>query len=116
MVNLNLLAKGALLFLLGQCLVFWQVNGQFIWELAKKYPLVMSLFGIPISFVYIYATDYLVQAFDGAVWPSRLLGFSMGILAFTTLTLIHLGEAINLKTSVILMLAIIIVLLQVLWK
>lgn len=113
MVNLNLLVKGALLFLLGQCLVFWQVNGQFIWEWAKKYPLVMSLFGIPISFVYIYATDYLVQAFDGNLWPQRLIGFAMGIIAFTFLTYFHLGEVLTLKTGITLILALAIVLIQV---
>ena len=113
MVNLNLLAKGALLFLLGQCLVFWQVNGQFIWELAKKYPLVMSLFGIPISFVYIYATYYTVQAFDGNLWPQRLIGFAMGIIAFTFLTYFHLGEVLTLKTGITLILALAIVLIQV---
>ena len=69
-----------------------------------------------MGYSYILATQYTVAAFDGAVWPSRLLGFSMGILAFTTLTLIHLGEAINFKTSVILILALFIVLLQIFWK
>ena len=75
MENINLLIKGAFLFLVGQSLVFYQINGQFFWETAKKYPVMMSLLGVPISFVYIYATKYTVEAFDGSLWPQRLIGF-----------------------------------------
>lgn len=113
MGNTGLFIKGTLLFLLGQCIVFWQINGQFIWELAKKNPIVMSLLGIPISFIYIYATDYLVQAFDGNLWPQRLIGFAMGIIAFTFLTYFHFNELITLKTGITLILAMIIVLIQI---
>ena len=113
MENSNLFIKGVLLFFLGQCLVFWQINGQFIWELSKKNPLIMSLLGVPISFIYIYATDYLVQAFDGNLWPQRLIGFAMGIIAFTFLTYFHFNELITLKTGITLILAMIIVLVQV---
>ena len=41
MENINLLIKGAFLFLVGQSLVFYQINGQFFWEIAKKYPVMM---------------------------------------------------------------------------
>lgn len=116
-MNWKLFISGMLLFLLGQTLAWYQTNGQFISQWIKEHPiLVAAIGGIPVGYSYILGTTYLVAAFEGAVWPSRLLGFSMGILAFTTLTLIHLGESINLKTGVILMLAITIVLLQVLWK
>ena len=107
---------GALLFLLGQTLVWYQINGQFLSEWAKKHPLVMSLFGIPISYVYIYATHHLVIAFDGQLWPQRLIGFSMGMVAFAFLTWFHLNQAITPKTAVTLVLALAIVLIQVLWK
>ena len=116
-MNYKTFLAGMLLFLLGQTLAWYQTNGQFISTWIKEHPiLVAAIGGIPVGYSYILGTTYLVQAFDGAVWPSRLLGFSMGILAFTTLTLIHLGEAINLKTSIILMLALSIILIQVLWK
>ena len=38
MENINLLIKGSFLFLVGQSLVFYQINGQFFWETAKEYP------------------------------------------------------------------------------
>lgn len=107
---------GAFLFLVGQVLVWYQINGQFLSEWMKKNPLVMSLFGIPISYVYIWATHHLVIAFDGELWPQRLIGFSMGMVAFAFLTWFHLNQAITPKTAVTLGLAFSIVLIQVLWK
>ena len=105
-----------LLFLLGQVLVWYQVNGQFISDWIKNRPWVMSLMGVPISFVYIYATQYLVEAFNGDLWPQRLIGFSMGMIAFAVLTYIHLNQAITLKTAVTLALATAIVVIQIVWK
>jgi len=107
---------GALLFLLGQILVWYQINGQFLSDWVKKNPLVMSLCGIPISYVYIYATHHLVIAFDGQLWPQRLIGFAMGMIAFAFLTWFHLNEALTLKTGITLTLALAIVLIQVFWK
>jgi len=107
---------GALLFLLGQTLVWYQINGQFLSEWCKKHPLIMSLLGIPVSYVYIYATHHLVIAFDGQLWPQRLIGFSMGMVAFAFLTWFHLNQAITPKTAVTLVLALAIALIQVLWK
>jgi uncharacterized membrane protein YhhN len=116
-MNTRALLAGLGLFLLGQILAWYQTNGQFISVWIKEHPLLTALIGgIPVGYSYILATQYTVAAFDGAVWPSRLLGFAMGILAFTTLTLIHLGETITLKTSVVLMLALSIILIQILWK
>lgn len=76
----------------------------------------MSLMGIPISYVYIVATRDLVIAFDGELWPQRLIGFSMGMIAFAFLTWFHLNEALTAKTAVTLALAAAIVLIQVFWK
>ena len=116
MHNLTKLIQGTLLFLLGQTLVWYQVNGQFISERIKERPLIMSLMGVPVSFVYIYATQYLVEAFNGDLWPQRLIGFSTGMFAFAFLTYIHLNQAITLKTAVTLALATAIVVIQIVWK
>ena len=116
MGNLQKLILGTLLFLLGQTLVWYQINGQFISTWIKKHPLVISFLGVPISYVYIYATQYLVEAFDGDMWPQRLIGFSMGMIAFAFLTWLHLNQGITLKTGVTLTLAVAIVLIQVFWK
>lgn len=76
----------------------------------------MSFLGVPISFIYIYATQYTVEAFDGELWPQRFIAFSMGMIVFALLTWLHLNQSITLKTSITLILAVTIVLIQILWK
>lgn len=115
-MNIQKLISGTLLFLLGQTLVWYQINGQFISTWMKNHPVAVSFLGVPISFVYIYATQYLVEAFNGDLWPQRLIGFSMGMIAFAILTYIHLNQAITLKTAVTLALATAIVVIQIIWK
>ena len=116
MINVVKLIQGTLLYLLGQTLVWYQINGQFLSEWIKQHPWVMSLFGIPISFIYIYATQYCVEAFNGELWPQRLIGFAAGCVVFAILTFIHLNQAITLKTAVTLALAVAIVVIQIIWK
>ena len=78
-MDITRLIQGTLLYFLGQTLVWYQINGQFLNEWIKSNPLVMSLFGIPVSFVYIYATQYCVEAFNGELWPQRLIGLLRGV-------------------------------------
>ena len=115
-MDVTRLIQGTLLYFLGQTLVWYQINGQFLNEWVKSNPLVMSLFGIPVSFVYIYATQYCVEAFNGELWPQRLIGFAAGCIVFAILTFIHLNQAITLKTAVTLALAVAIVVIQIVWK
>ena len=116
MTNVSLLIRGTILFLIGQILVYYQINGQFLTDWIKQHPMTMSLMGIPISYVYIYATKDLVEAFDGDLWPQRLIGFSMGMIAFAFLTWVHFQQPITLKTAVTLALATAIVVIQIVWK
>ena len=115
-MNYKALILGSFLFLLGQVMVWYQINSQFLSNWVKERPIIMSLLGVPISYIYIYATYYTVQAFDGSLWPQRLIGFSMGMISFAFLTYIHLNETLTPKTLVTLGLATAIVLIQVLWK
>jgi len=115
-MNYRVLFLGLLLFLLGQIGAWYQTNGQFISNWVKSNPLVVSLLGIPVSLLYIKATEYITLSFDHQIWPARLLGFAMGILSFSFLTYYHLNEGITLKTGIILFLATLILLIQVFWK
>lgn len=116
MLDIRKLISGTLLFLLGQILVWYQINGQFISTWMKNHPIAVSFLGVPISFVYIYATQHLVEAFNGEMWPQRLIGFAMGMIAFTFLTWLHLNQTITPKTAVTLALAVAIVVIQIIWK
>lgn len=72
--------------------------------------------GLPISYILIYASKYIVAGFDGLLWPGRLVGFSTGMIIMAALTYIHLNEGITLKTGITLSLAFIIVVIQLYWK
>ena len=105
-----------LTFFTVQSAVWFQTNGQFIWSWFKDHPFILSLFGIPISLGYIWATKFAFAAFDGTLWPGRLIGFAMGIISFAMLTNYYMGEGISTKVIVSLILAITLVLIQVFWK
>ena len=45
-----------LLFLIGQTMVWFQLNGQFKWDYWKDNLWVVGLLGIPISLAFWYAT------------------------------------------------------------
>ena len=105
-----------LTFLTVQSAVWFQTNGQFVWSWFKDHPFILSLFGIPISLGYIWATKFAFTAFNETLWPGRLLGFAMGIISFTILTNYFMGEGVSLKVIVSLILAIALVFIQVFWK
>ena len=105
-----------ILFIVAQGLIWYQTNSQFFNEWVKERPLLMSCLGIPISYILIYASRYVVAGFDGLLWPGRLIGFSTGMIIMAILTYIHLGEGITMKTGITLLLAFIIVIVQLYWK
>jgi hypothetical protein len=72
--------------------------------------------GWPISYILILASREVVAGFDGLLWPGRLLGFASGMIVMAGLTYMHMGETINMKTGVTLILALAITLIQVFWK
>jgi len=116
-MNVKSFLIGAGLFFLAQSLSWFQTNGQFLSEWVKNHPItVAGVMGIPVGLAYIYGTTYVVEAFNGQLWPSRLTGFATGIFSFTILTYVFMKEGVNLKTGVILILATVIIILQVFWK
>ena len=113
---LNNLITGLILFFVTHIIIWFQVNGQFIWCWAKENPLLMSILGFPISYVLIIATKFIVAGFDGLLWPGRLIGFGSGMIVMAVLTWYMLGEGINLKTLTSLILATGLVCVQVFWR
>ena len=76
----------------------------------------MSITGIPISILLIYFTKYCAIAFDGQVWPGRLIGFAVGAIVFALLSHFIMNEEFNTKTIICLCLAVAILSVQILWK
>jgi hypothetical protein len=74
------------------------------------------LSGIPITWLFIESMKYIYQWSDGQLWPGRLIGFSIGIVVFTVMSIILFGEGISAKTGICLVLSVLILLIQIFWK
>ena len=107
---------GVGIFLFVHVLTWFQLNGQFFSEWFKNNNFILALFGIPISYLYIYGTKYCYDGFGGLVWPGRFIGFACGMVVFAILASLVLGEGMTTKTYVSLALATALVAVQVLWK
>ena len=100
-----------ILLFVAQIVIWFQLNGQLKWDWFKDNYFIMSLMGVPISYMLLVSTKYGYQGF-GELWPIRLLGFAVGMISFPFLTYWMLGEGITLKTGLSILLAVIIMLLQ----
>ena len=115
-IKLIPLLIGMAMFLIAHILTFFQLNGQFFSPWFKNNVFLLCLMGIPISWLYIEATRMGFIAFEGLIWPGRLLGFAAGIFTFALCANIFMGEGLNTKTLVSLVLATVLTLIQVFWK
>ena len=105
-----------ILFLFVQVVTWFQLNGQFFLPWFKNNVFLLCLMGIPISWLYIEATRLGFVAFEGLIWPGILLGFAAGIFTFALCASVFMGEGLNTKTTVSLVLASILTCIQVFWK
>ena len=112
-IKMNNLLICLLIFAVSQVLVWFQLNGQFFNDWFKNNTFILALMGIPISYLYIYGTNYGVKAFNGLLWPQRFIGFSIGIVIFALLSYTVMNETINLKTLLSLILSFLIILVQI---
>lgn len=108
--------SGVLWGIIGQVLSFIQLQGSIKWGWTPKYELLLMLLGLPISWAFMKSVQSFISAFDGQSWPSRLLGFGIGVIVFSILSWMLFKEGITLKTSICLILSLGIILVQVLWK
>lgn len=102
------------LFFVAQMIAWIQINGQFVWPWMKNYKFLISLSGVPISYLLMIATDYAYEGMNGKIWPGRLMAFAVGILVFTVFTNVFLGEGIDIKAGISLLLASILLMIQML--
>jgi hypothetical protein len=107
---------GIFLMFVAQVLTFYQVQGGLKYPWFKNnYPLVL-LMGIPISVVYIESIHQMIAHYGGLLWPSRIIGFGVGVIVFAVLSALVFEETITLKTFVLLGLSLLLILIQLFWK
>jgi hypothetical protein len=102
--------------LLAQVTTFVQLQGRLKYDILKNNTWFTVLMGIPISFMFMLSVKYFVEAFDGQIWPSRLIGFGIGVFVFSIMSSMLFKEPFTLKTIVCLGLGFLIVALQIFWK
>jgi len=107
---------GVLYGVIAQILTFLQLQGNIKYGWFQKYPVIMLLAAMPISYLFIKSVEYFVAAYNGEIWQSRLIGFGIGVIIFTLMSKIMFGEPFTTKTAVCLALGTAIVLIQILWK
>lgn len=113
---MNRLLLGIIYGILGQVFSFMQLQGSVKYNWYTKYPIIILLSSIPAAWFYIQSVHNFVNHFDGQLWPSRLIGFGIGIIVFVTLSIILFKEPLTLKTIMCLLLAATILGIQMFWK
>lgn len=102
--------------LMAQILTFLQLQGNIKYHWFEKYPILLLSTAIPISYLYIKSVEYMVVYYNGQIWPSRLIGFAIGIVVFGLMSYFIFKEPINVKTVICLILSGCILGIQILWK
>ena len=115
-MDITKILLATLLMILGQIGSFMQLQGSIKYGWSEKYLWLLLLSGIPISWLYIKSVNLYVQGFGGQIWPSRLIGFGLGVVIFTILSSVLFQEHLNIKTVISLILAFTIVAIQIFWK
>lgn len=112
MINKYLMLSAAMM-LLGNILVWLQVNGQLIWKPLQNNLSWLCLAGVPIAFVFIKATEWGFEAFDGKLWPVRIISMAISFMVFTIMTATLMHELPDVKTMAALSLCITAIAIQV---
>lgn len=107
---------GVLYCVVGQILSFLQLQVSIKFGFNQKYPLLIVLASIPISWLFIKSIENFIIAFNGEIFPSRIIGFSIGVIVFALLSWLIFKEPVTLKTIVCLALGFSILAIQILWK
>ncbi len=107
---------GFLYALAAQILTFVQLQGNIKYNLMEKWPIATLALSIPIAWLYIKSTENMVQWFNGELWPSRFIGFSIGMIVFAIMSIIMFNEGVTYKTFVCILLSVSILLIQLFWK
>lgn len=108
---------GSGLFFIAHLLTFFQLNGQFLKiDWFRKNQILVILFGAVLSIFYVLGTKYIVDGIGGLLWPTRFIGFGIGMISYALCVSYFFKEGINIKTWVSLGLSLILVSIQVFWK
>jgi hypothetical protein len=103
-----------ILFLLGNIIIWYQANSQFVWKWWEdKSVLSVLLLGVPAGFCYYYGWQLAVKEFN-SLWSARLFSYALSYFAFPIMTWIYMNETpFSMKTITCIILSLLIVLVQI---
>ena len=102
-----------LTFVITNVIVWYQLNGQLVWEFWKSWKGIVAslLLAIPVTLGFWLSTKWGYDGL-GSLWAVRFMGFATSMLVFPFMTYFYLNETITIKTIITLVLSIIIMILQ----
>jgi hypothetical protein len=107
---------GILFGIIGQTGTFCQLQVSYKYGWYDKYPLLVILASVPLGWVYILSVNNFIEGFGGQIWPSRLVGFGVGVIVFTLMSHYLFKEPLDLKNAICLGLGLTIILVQLFVK
>jgi len=116
MIDKEKLLIGITFGIIAQVLTFFQLQGQLKYDWFKNNYWLVVLMGIPVSMLFMFSVKNMVLAYGGQMWPSRLIGFSIGAIVFTYFSWSIFNEPLSLKTVVCLFLSFSILAVQLFMK
>ena len=115
-MNVSKLTIGIIFGIIAQIIVFFQLQGQMKYDWFKNHYWAVVLMGIPASMFFMYSVKNMIVAYDGQMWPSRLIGFSLGAIVFTYFSWYLFNEPFSTKTIICLFLSFAILAIQLFVK
>jgi multidrug transporter EmrE-like cation transporter len=115
-MDYNKILIGIFFGIIGQVGTFLQLQGGYKYGWYNDYKWIIILASVPLGWVYIQSVNYFIAGFGGQIWPSRLLGFGVGVIVFTLMSHYLFKEPLDLKNGLCLILGFTIVIIQLLVK
>jgi membrane protease YdiL (CAAX protease family) len=115
-MNYQKILLGILFGLFGQIGTFLQLQGSYKFGWYKDYYIWIVLASVPLGWLYIKSVNFFIEGFGGQIWPSRLIGFGVGVIVFTCMSILLFKEPLNFKNGLCLSLGFVIVCIQLFLK
>ena len=115
-MDIQKIILGILFGAMGQMGTFIQLQASYKYGWIDKYYWIVIFASVPLGFLYIKSVTYFIQGFGGQIWPSRLVGFAVGIIIFTLMSYFLFREPLGLKNAICLLLGFCIILVQLFVK
>ena len=112
-MDFNKIFLGILFGIIGQVGTFTQLQASYKFGWYEKYPLAVLLASVPLGWCYIQSVNSFISGFGGQIYPSRLIGFAVGIVVFVFMSSVIFHEPLTTKNILSILLAFVIVLIQI---